>query len=65
MNSVKERDKSYKRKSYLNRSRHAEAGTVDLSESRKFSNRIERHLFHILKLLHICTFNALIMPKLS
>lgn len=42
MNSVKERDKSYKRKSYLNRSRHTEAVPVDrLSESKEFTFDIQ------------------------
>lgn len=42
MNPVKERDKSYKRKSYLNRSRHTEAMPVDrLSESKKFTFDIQ------------------------
>lgn len=39
MNSVKERDKSYKRKSYLNRSRHAETAPVDHSNESKSINK--------------------------
>lgn len=35
MNSIKERDKSYKRKSYLNRSRHVETVPVDRSSEGK------------------------------
>lgn len=36
MNPVKERDKNYKRKSYLNRLRHTEAAPVNrLNESKK------------------------------
>jgi len=49
MNPIKERDKSYKRKSYLNKSCHAEA--VDhLSESKKFINKMERllHLYIVI-----------------
>jgi len=49
MNPIKEKDKSYKRKSYLNKSCHAEAVVVDhLSESKKFINKMER-----LNLLHL------------
>lgn len=40
MNSIKERDKSYKRKSYLNRSRHVETVSVDhSSEGKEFINK--------------------------
>jgi hypothetical protein len=47
MTPIKERDKNYKRKSYLNKSYHAEAVVVDhLSESKKFINKMER-LFHL------------------
>jgi len=35
MNSIKERDKSYKRKSYVNRSRHVETVPVDHSSEGK------------------------------
>ncbi|XP_014471011.1 PREDICTED: supervillin-like isoform X2 [Dinoponera quadriceps] len=43
MNPVKERDKSYKRKSYLNRSRHTEAAPVDrLSETESSERRSRR-----------------------
>jgi len=35
MNSIKERDKSYKRKSYVNRSRHVETMAVEHSSEGK------------------------------
>jgi len=35
MNSIKERDKSYKRKSYVNRSRHVETMPVEHSSEGK------------------------------
>lgn len=42
MNPVKERDKSYKRKSYLNRSRHTEAVLAERSsESKEFTFDME------------------------
>ncbi|EZA60520.1 Supervillin [Ooceraea biroi] len=46
MNSVKERDKSYKRKSYLNRSRHAEAATVDHLNETESNERRSRRQFY-------------------
>ncbi|XP_067207104.1 supervillin-like isoform X2 [Linepithema humile] len=46
MNSVKERDKNYKRKSYLNRSRHVEATPTDhLSEAESSERRSRRQSF--------------------
>lgn len=42
MNSVKERDKSYKRKPYINRSRHTEAAPIDCSnESKEFTSIVQ------------------------
>lgn len=39
MNPVKERDKNYKRKSYLSKSRHVEAVSIDyLRDGKKFIN---------------------------
>ncbi|XP_070156872.1 supervillin isoform X1 [Polyergus mexicanus] len=44
MNPVKERDKSYKRKSYLNRSRHVEAVSTDhSSDADSNERRFRRH----------------------
>ncbi|XP_011862595.1 PREDICTED: supervillin-like isoform X2 [Vollenhovia emeryi] len=45
MNSVKERDKTYKRKSYLNRSRHVDTALVDHSSEVESSERHPRRQY--------------------
>lgn len=44
MNSVKERDKGYKRKSYLNRSRHVETAADRSNEGKEFINECKTSL---------------------
>ncbi|XP_070526196.1 supervillin isoform X2 [Cardiocondyla obscurior] len=45
INSVKERDKNHKRKSYLNKSRHVEAAPVDLSGEVESSERYSKRQY--------------------